>query len=90
MVTIPLSNPIDMIAIKVIANATEGATPAFVILVSKNAAIPKIEPTERSNSPEIIKRIPIAMIPNSEDKVNMEVIEESVKNLLENDQKTRS
>jgi len=88
MVIIPLRKPMQILEARVIRKAITGGTPEFAKYVSKKVANPKTDPTDRSNSPEIIKKdVPMAINPNSADIVNMEVMEERVRNLLENDEK---
>jgi len=61
-----------------------GKIPKFANLTNINVDNANTEPTERSNSPDIIKNdMPNATIPNSAAKVNIAVIELIVKNLFE-------
>jgi len=70
--------------IKTIINAQTGDMPLLTKVASKNAPIPNTEPTERSNSPDIIRKdMPTATVPSSAASVSIEVIDAGVRNLEE-------
>jgi hypothetical protein len=83
-VTTPFRKPMSIAMIKVETKAIVGGTPALLMVARRKADIPKTEPTERSKSPEIIKKdTPTAIVPNSAANVNIEVMDMGVKNFDE-------
>ena len=64
VVTMPFAHPIPAASAKTITSASQRGNPPFTSLPKTTAASANTAPTERSNSPEIIKKVtPIATIP---------------------------
>ena len=87
-VIIPLIKPMPLVIPTMIKKTITGCKPAFANKAKVIAAMAKTEPTERSNSPEIIRKaIPILTIPSSAAIVKIPAKLGRVKNCLEREEK---
>jgi hypothetical protein len=76
----PLRNPKKAQTVRVMKRAITGGIPALAVFTITIVLKAKTDPTERSNSPEIIKKdAPSATIPTSDASVNIEVVAGTVR-----------
>ncbi|MEM2691534.1 MAG: hypothetical protein QXS01_05500 [Candidatus Bathyarchaeia archaeon] len=79
-VTTPFNKPINAEATKATKNPTKGGHPALEVRAKIMADVPSTDPTERSNSPHIMRKVmPAETIPSSATTVRMLARESAVR-----------